>query len=221
MGTTWRSLLSWPIEATAVELVPSVKDAFPYYFDDAASVLAKPNGRIVVDDGRRYLHRTSETFDVITLDPPPPVEAAGSSLLYSEEFYDATKLRLNDNGILQQWFPGVEGETLKAVTRSLLRSFPHVRMFSSYDDVGTHFLASRHPIRLLTADELAAKMPAAAQSDLVEWRDDKDAAEFLRLILSNERDPRAFAGEIGAGITDDRPFNEYYLLRRMRERFSR
>ncbi len=220
MGTTWRSLLSWQIDATAVELVPSVKEAFPYYFDDAANLLAEPNGRIIVDDGRRFLHRTSETFDVITLDPPPPVEAAGSSLLYSDEFYDAVKLRLKENGILQQWFPGVEGETLKAVTRSLLHSFPHVRMFASYDDVGTHFLASRQPISHLTAEELADRMPPQARADLVEWRDDKDAAEFLRLILLKERDPRSFAGDDGARITDNRPFNEYYLLRRMRERFS-
>ena len=222
MGTTWRSLLSWPIEATAVELVPSVKEAFPYYFDDASSLLAKPNGRIVVDDGRRFLHRTSEKFDVITLDPPPPVEAAGSSLLYSDEFYDAIKLRLNENGILQQWFPGVEGDTLKAVTRSLLRSFPHVRMFASYDDVGTHFLASRQPIAHLTAEELADRIPPHARADLVEWRENKDATDFLRLILSKERDPQSFAGDGGARITDDRPFNEYYLLRWMRERwFSR
>jgi hypothetical protein len=113
----------------------------------------------------------------------------------------------------------VEGETLKAVTRSLLRSFPHVRMFASYDDVGTHFLASRQPISRLTAEELTGRMPPAAQADLVEWRDDKGAAEFLRLILSKERDPRTFVGTGETRITDDRPFNEYYLLRRMRERW--
>jgi spermidine synthase len=105
MGTTYRSLLSWNIEATAVELVPSVVDAFAYYFDDADLILNNPMGKIVIDDGRRFLMRTSETFDVITIDPPPPVEAAGSSLLYSEEFYDLVKLHLNEGGILQQWFP--------------------------------------------------------------------------------------------------------------------
>ncbi|MGH9426624.1 MAG: hypothetical protein ACRD2L_10040, partial [Terriglobia bacterium] len=32
MGTTYRSLLSWDIQTTAVELVPSVKEAFSYYY---------------------------------------------------------------------------------------------------------------------------------------------------------------------------------------------
>ena len=46
---------------------------------------------IVIDDGRRFLLRTNRLFDVITIDPPSPVEAAGSSLLYSREFYDVVK----------------------------------------------------------------------------------------------------------------------------------
>ena len=216
MGTTWRSLMSWQLDATAVELVPGVKDAFSYYFDDAAALLARPNGRIVVDDGRRFLHRTTEPFDVITLDPPPPVEAAGSSLLYSDEFYDAVKLRLKDDGVLQQWFPGIEGETLRAVTRSLLASFPHVRMFTSYDGVGTHFLASRHRISRLTAEELAARMSPEAKADLLEWQNGEDAAGFLERTLSRERDPHDFVAGGQTQITDDRPFNEYYLLRYFR-----
>ena len=83
MGTTYRSALSWGLQTTAVELVPSVKDTFGFYHADAARVLQDPKGRIVIDDGRRYLERTRDQYDVIVIDPPPPVEAAGSSLLYS------------------------------------------------------------------------------------------------------------------------------------------
>jgi len=213
MGTTWRSLMSWDIDATAVELVPSVKDAFSYYFDDADKLLAKPNGRIVIDDGRRFLRRTTETFDVITLDPPPPVEAAGSSLLYSEEFYDAVKSRLTSQGILQQWIPSASKDVVQAVARSLLRSFPYVKMYTSYDEYGTHFLASRRPLGHPSAEQLVARMPAGARADLLEWSADKEPVAFMRLILSKECDPHAFAGEGTERVTDDQPFNEYFLLR--------
>ena len=107
MGTTYRSALSWNVETTAVELVPSVKDAFPFYHADAPQVLKNPKGRIVVDDGRRFLSRTREKFDVIVIDPPPPIEAAGSSLLYSEEFYALAKARLKPNGIVATWVPEI------------------------------------------------------------------------------------------------------------------
>ena len=109
MGTTFRSLVSWGINVTAIELIPSVPRVFGYYWPDADSVLSNPKAEVVVDDGRRYLMRTEKRFDVITIDPPPPVEAAGSSLLYSVEMYALIKQRLKDGGILQQWLPG--GET--------------------------------------------------------------------------------------------------------------
>ncbi|HET9314194.1 MAG TPA: hypothetical protein VFQ51_01345, partial [Vicinamibacteria bacterium] len=85
MGTSFRSLASWDIEATAVELVPSVAELFGYFHADGPALLRKPDLHVVVDDGRRFLERTRESFDVITVDPPPPVEAAGSSLLYTRE----------------------------------------------------------------------------------------------------------------------------------------
>ena len=86
MGTTFRSLHSWGIPVTVVELVPSVPRLFGYFHSDASQVLNSPLSHVVVDDGRRYLGHTDAQFDVITIDPPPPVEAAGSSLLYSEDF---------------------------------------------------------------------------------------------------------------------------------------
>lgn len=213
MGTTFRSLMSWGLNATAVELVPSVKEAFPYYFADAKEIVSRPNGKIVIDDGRRYLRRTSEMFDVITLDPPPPVEAAGSSLLYSEEFYSAVKERLKPGGILQQWIPDAEDRIVQAVVHSLTNSFPYVKMYRSFEGWGHHFLASMSPIHVPPAAELARRMPPAAKADLVEWRDDKNVKGFLELILSQERDPRTFQRGKET-VTDDRPFNEYYLMRR-------
>ncbi len=109
MGTSYRSALSWDIDTTAVELVPSVTKAFGFYHTNAAQILANPKGHVVIDDGRRFLRRTREKFDVIVIDPPPPVETAGSSLLFSAEFYALAKQHLNPHGILQAWFPGEIG----------------------------------------------------------------------------------------------------------------
>jgi predicted membrane-bound spermidine synthase len=93
MGTTFRSAMRWNIVVRAIELIPSVRESFGYYFDDARSLLKHSKGKVVIDDGRRYLMRTNETYDVVTIDPPPHVTAAGSSLLYSVEFYELIFLR--------------------------------------------------------------------------------------------------------------------------------
>src|SRR6516164_9121118 len=114
MGTTARAMLSWGIETRSVDLVPSVPELFGFFFADASSVLADPRMHIVIDDGRRFLLRTSDNYDVITIDPPPPVEAAASSLLYSREFYRVIKTHLKADGILAQWFPSHEKRVLSA-----------------------------------------------------------------------------------------------------------
>jgi len=216
MGTTYRSALSWGVETTAVELVPSVVKAFGFYHADAATVLDNPMGHIVIDDGRRYLKRTRQMFDVIVIDPPPPPEAAGSSLLYSTEFYELAKQHMNPHGILQAWFPGGEFLTAQAVLRSLHESFPYVRCFDSIQGSGTHFLASMEPIEMRTAVELAARMPPRAKEDLVEWSTTGDLRADLAKVLSQEvplQDALNPYPEIR--ITDDYPFNEYFLLRRL------
>lgn len=216
MGTTFRSLMSWGINVTGVELIPSVKEAFPYYFEDAPEILANPAGRIIIDDGRRYLRRTPEMFDVITLDPPPPVEAAGSSLLYSYNLYEDSKKRLRPGGILHQWFPGGEEKILWAISRSITRAFPHVRVFRSVEGWGYHFLASENPIQIITPEQMLAKIPNAAKKDLTEWHSNKSPLQVVRNILTNEIPLESVLNaDRSIEITDDKPFNEYFALRRL------
>jgi spermidine synthase len=112
MGTCYRSALTWGVPTTAVELIPDVPRAFSFYHADASTVLNNPNGRIVIDDGRRFLERTQEKYDVIVVDPPPPIQAAGCSLLFSTEFYDLVKQHLKPGGILQAWIPAGGDQTI-------------------------------------------------------------------------------------------------------------
>lgn len=214
MGTSFRSAMRWGIQVTVVELVPSVRAALPYYHADGEELLRDPNGHIVIDDGRRFLQRTADKFDLITLDPPPPVEAAGSSLLYSEGFYDAALPCLKPNGILQQWLPPAESSIAKAVYRSIKSRFPHVLVYHSIEDNGLHFFASRQRIEPPTPEEAVARMPAAAQADLTEWFENKDPVAVMRMFMAEATDIPLDAAEANIRITDDRPYNEYFVLRR-------
>jgi spermidine synthase len=216
MGTTYRSALSWDLETTTVELVPDVPKAFGFYHADAAQILQNPKGHIVIDDGRRYLKRTREKFDVIVIDPPPPPEAAGSSLLYSAEFYELVKQHLKPHGILQTWFPGVEPLVGQGVLRSVNDAFPYMRCFGPVEGGGIHTLASMDPIEMQTSKQFVARMPSAAQKDLLEWAPHVDLASYLGLVLAREIPiSAALNPNPEIRITDDDPFNEYFLLRRL------
>lgn len=216
MGTTYRSLLSWGIPSTAVELVPSVPRMFGYYHPDGPQMLQSPLSHVVIDDGRRYLERSTEQFDVITIDPPPPVQAAGSSMLYSKEFYTIIKQRLRSDGILQQWLPTGDMAVRAAVARALNESFPYVRVFQYGPNWGFHFLASSHPIPNFTGEQLLQHMPPAAVQDMMEWRYEPTPVEEFTYLLQRESTvDRMIAGDPAApAMQDDRPVNEYFLLRK-------
>ena len=215
MGTTFRSMHSWNIDTTAVELVPAVPRLFGYFHPDAPQILSSPSAHVEIDDGRRFLERTQQQFDVITIDPPPPVESAGSSLLYSREFYSTIKLRLKPAGILQQWLPAGDNQVHAAITRALLESFANVRAFQGINGYGAHFLASDTSLAPRTPEELARQMPPTAAADMVEWGPYRTAEGQFAAALQREFPLDRFVAESPETPTmqDDRPVNEYFLLR--------
>jgi predicted membrane-bound spermidine synthase len=216
MGTSFKSAISWAVPTTVVELVPSVPKLFTYYHPDGAPVLQSPLALVVIDDGRRYLERSAQKYDAIIIDPPPPVEAAGSSLLYSRDFYEVAKQRLQPNGILQQWLPEADKADQASVPRALADSFRYVRSYSSVEGWGTHFFASMSPIPEHSAEDLAGMMPASAVADMMEWGPANSPVEQFRLMLSQKvslSQKIALSPDTPA-LQDDRPVNEYFYLRK-------
>ncbi len=221
MGTTLRAMASWGVPVTAIELIPSVKEAFPYYFSDAEEVLSEPGVEVIIDDGRRYLRRTNRKFDVITIDPPPPVESAASSLLYSVEFYSLAASRLSEKGILQQWYPEEEGVVLEAMLGSLVKIFPHVRVFRSIEGWGYHFLASKSLIPEKNMDYVADELPERVFNDLAEWIPKEEVPTLFSKMEEIPVEVILAGSKPSIWISDDWPMNEYFFLRRGREFFAR
>jgi hypothetical protein len=218
MGTSFRSTLSWGIEASVVELVPSVAALFGFFHPDGPRLLESPRAHVIVDDGRRFLERTRDTYDVVVIDPPPPVETAGSSLLYSREFYEAVKRRLTPRGIVQQWIPGGEPAVMAAFTRAFREEFAHAQGFLSVEGWGLHLLGSGAPMAPASAAVLAGRLSPEAARDLVEWGPAATAADQFSLVLDRQVPLEAVlagAPRVPA-LRDDRPINEYYFLRRLR-----
>lgn len=217
MGTTFRSALTWGIPVTVVELVPKVPKLFPYYHPDGRALLKSPNAHVVIDDGRRFLDRSNQKFDAIIIDPPPPIEAAASSLLYSRDFYTVAKQHMTPGGILQQWiYDGGDNTDRAAITKALTDVFPYVRAYQSLEGgPAYHFLASMGPIPDFTAADLVARTPANALTDMMEWGPAKTALEQYGMLVSHEVQTRDLIAPAAntPSLQDDRPINEYYWLR--------
>jgi spermidine synthase len=225
MGTTFRSMTTWKIRTTAVELVPSVPKFFPFFFPDATEILKGSNATILIDDGRRFLSRGTEKFDVIVADPPPPVESVSSGLLYSVEFYEIVKKRLKPNGIMGTIILNSDFQNLFSMVTALKQSFRYVRLFEPYGEQNVYqVLASESPIPSRNAEELTQRMPEDSKKDLTEWIDStppwipKTVHGMYQHLLDTEIDSSDFLVKHEPWqripLTDDKPVNEYFFLRR-------
>jgi len=97
-------------------------------FDDSRA-------KLYFTDARRYLQETNDRFDVIIIDLVEPLEAGPACLLYTQEFYQLVKERLNPDGIMSVQ-SGASGwtnlQTFTAIINTLKSVFSIVCPYQVY-----------------------------------------------------------------------------------------
>jgi spermidine synthase len=94
-----------------------------------------PRAELAFIDARKYLEETAETFDVILIDISEPVQEGPAYLLFTREFYEVVRDRLNRPGMiaLQAGSVGCVGaECFAAVHKTLRSVFPSVSGFAVF-----------------------------------------------------------------------------------------
>lgn len=98
--------------------------------------------------------------------------------------------------------------------KAICAAFPFARVFHSTEGTGFHFFASMQPLNMPTVEAFLARLPAAAAADFVEWSEGNSAGDIYKELLLGEIPVSEFLSpHMNDSITDDRPFNEYFLLR--------
>lgn len=207
-GITAGALLSYPqLEQRVVaELLPAVVRAAPL-FKGNSDAAADPRLDIRLRDGRRELLRSSQRYDLITLEPPPP-SAAGVANLYSVDFYRLAAERLQDGGLLAQWLPlpTQNIEDSRTLVRSFLDAFPYATLWTT--EFHEMLLVGSHkPIELDTARLAQSFAQPEVQTALREVGIASLAA-LLATWVTDRQGLERFAGD-AAAVTDDRPRIEY------------
>jgi len=112
-------------------LVPRVSGE--YFAAENYDVLNDPRVEVIYDDGRHFMATTEEKFDIITTDPLDPW-MAGSAALYSIEYYELAKQRLNEGGFISQWMQLIEVDeaTVKSLVATFLEVFPEGTLWSNH-----------------------------------------------------------------------------------------
>ncbi len=130
--------------------------------------------RVHVEDGRFFLNTTSNRYDMITSEPPPPV-IAGVVNLYSQEYFELIRKRLNPGGYTSYWLPAVQLEPIS--TLAIIKAF-----CNAFDDCSLWSGAGLEWMLLGSND--ANRHSDAAQFS-AQWRDPQVGRELVALGLES------------------------------------
>jgi spermidine synthase len=209
-GTTVGGLTLHPElrKIVAVDLSEAVFGFAPFFVPLNHGFYLQPRVDKVVADVRHYLLRSSQTFDVITFEPPPPHDA-GVVNLYSREFYALAKRRLAAGGVVAQWMPlDFSRQALpRMMIRTMMAEFPYVSLWIPNRMEGVA-IGSMEPLRV-DIGEWRRRMQLPGLGDdmrAIGFHSPEDlAATFVAAGQALDR----FMGD-GPIVTDNRPRIEYF-----------
>ncbi len=129
-----------------VELDPLIiKMAKEYAGGESRSQLSGPKVSIIFEDGRRYIKRTAEKYDVIIINIGDPY-TAGLNRFYTLEFFKEAMKVMNQGGVISFGLSASESyigeelaDFLRSIYATLSRVFPDVKVIPGET---AYFLAS-------------------------------------------------------------------------------
>lgn len=165
------------------EIEPLIPRVVAKYFGlENYNVLDDPRVEVVYDDARHYILTTRETFDIITSDPIHPW-VKGAAALYTKEYLELCKRRLNPGGVVTQWVPLYQSnvDAVKSEIGTFFDVFPQGTIWSNdYEGEGYDV------VLLGEADPTTINVDALQQrldrDDYVTVRQSLDAVGFSTAI---------------------------------------
>jgi spermidine synthase len=147
---------------TIAEIEPLVPASVAEYFGEHNyNVVSNPKVTIHIDDARHFLLTTDQKFDAITSDPLDPW-VKGAATLYTTEFFELVKSRLNPGGVVTLFVQLYESNeaAVKSEIGTFMQAFPNSVIWGNtnngqgYDLV---LMGQLEPIRI-DVDALQAKL---------------------------------------------------------------
>jgi len=214
-GTTAGSVSTHPSirELDIVEISPQVLEVASYFENVNRGVLGGAGRddlevRVHIDDGRNFILRSTQQWDVISLEPLMPYTPAAIHF-YTEDFYRECLPRLAPGGMMCQWIPlhALSRAHLRQLVSAFVSAFPESGMF--FVDGAIALIGGHEP--LVIDHERVAKRLAApdVKSDLAEIGYE-DPVRALGTLVALGETLEAFGAV--EPMTDENPVLEFYPI---------
>lgn len=212
-GNTFRAASRLVDKVDGVELVGDVAKRMTAFHPDLAEHLARPGRSLFVEDGRNFLLRSKDRWDVIVVDAAPPLYSAGTVNLYTMEFLNLARAHLTPGGIFALWLPTRSFESdYWRILAGTAAAFPHVAIWSQQQGNGFLILASENPL-----ERPAGFFDRRIKERLKDFAKGKFDEGVVRTgFRFTEEQIRARVKGVEP-VTDDKPTVEFPLLRFWRD----
>ncbi|MGH9928469.1 MAG: fused MFS/spermidine synthase [Pyrinomonadaceae bacterium] len=182
-GVTAGAILQSPIESVeCVELEPATVNGSRFFEHVNNHPLNDPRLRLIIDDARTYLRVVPTRYDMIVSEPSHPW-VPGVANLFTREFFQLGRDRLNDDGIFVQWLQiyQLSTDSLRSVLATFHETFPYVLVFrvqGAWKGKDLLLIGGKTP---MTLDRIRERIA-----------DPRIAAELARVNIKSETDVRAW-----------------------------
>ncbi len=210
MGVTSYSITQHGVRVDAVEISKGVIDSARAHFSHVNhDVLDNPLFSHSVNDGRNYILMTERKYDMISTGIIHPLVSAGSSNIYTADFYRLCQRILTDDGIMCQWVPlhRVPEEHYKTIVRTFVKVFPHTTLWYKYTPDFVILIGTPRPLRINYNDFLARAQIPSIREGLA--HDDLDGMSLLDSFMMGEKRVLEYVGD-GPVHTDNHPLLEFF-----------
>ncbi len=138
-GVTLGAVEQFPVrEIDLVEISPAVIAGSRFFSPFNHQALDDSRVRLILEDGRHHLTHSDKKYDVIISEPSNPW-ISGVGALFTVEFYQKVKSRLNPGGIVCIWaHTNMSPESFKSIAKAFHSVFPFVTLWESV--VGDDYL---------------------------------------------------------------------------------
>jgi spermidine synthase len=199
------------------EIEPLIPKVVSQYFRDANHAVAE-NKKVtfVYDDARHYVLTTREKFDVITSDPIHPW-VKGAATLYTQEYFEHVKARLNPGGVVTQWVPLYEStpDVVRSELAAFFSVFPNGTVWRNDNTDGSGYdtvLVGRLDDKPIDVDDLQTRITQPEYAPVKMSLEDAGFVSLFDLLRTYSGRSRDLAPWLeGAEINRDRNLRLQYL----------
>ena len=210
MGLTSHSITQHGVNVDAVELSRGVIAAAQQHFTHVnGNVFDHPLFNYRLNDGRNHILMTQTKYDMISTGIIHPLVSAGSSNIYTADFYRLCRRILSEDGIMCQWVPlhRLPEAHYKMIVRTFIEVFPHTTLWYKYTPDFVILIGTQAPLRIDYENFIARAEIASIREGLA--ADDLDGLSLLDSFMMGPEAVREYAGT-GPVHTDNRPRLEFF-----------